>query len=162
MPLVVEDGSNVPNANSYVTRADYIAFAKARGTVVPDDETADENLINAMDYLNIQCVKGEAAYRDQALPFPRYGLVEGDRQAPFVIPTNIKLAQMQLGLDVRSGVNLLPSRSAEPQVKREKVGPIETEFFAPASYMPNIPLAAALLAPFQCGQGGFRLKTYRA
>jgi len=158
--IIVEDGTNVAGANSYVSRADYIAYGAARGTTIEDSEKADQNLINAMDYLNVQCVKGEVVFITQPLPFPRWKLVDGDDEGPWTIPANIKLAQMQLALDVRNGIVLLPSRSAEPQVKREKVGPIETEFFAPAGYAPDIPLAAALLAPFQCGQG-FKLKTYR-
>lgn len=162
MAIIVEDGSNVANANSYNTRADFITYALARGIVVVDDESADANLINAMDFLNIQCWKGEVAYLTQALPFPRKGLVEGDTAEgySYVVPVNIKNAQLQLAIDVRSGVVLLPSRSAEPQIKREKIGPIDTEYFAPASYVPDIPLASALITPFQCGQA-FRLKTYR-
>lgn len=164
MALIVEDGTGVANANSYVSRASYIAYAGARGVVVADNEAADIDLINAMDYVEIQCYIGEpAGLEDQALSFPRKGLIAGDtaEDYTYTIPSNITKAQMQLAIYSRNGIALLPARSADAPILEEKIGPITTKYGAP-SYAPDIPLAAALLAPLQCGQGGFRLKTYRA
>ena len=71
MALVVEDGTGLANATSFVSRADYIAFAVARGVTIADDEAADVELVKAMDYLLTRCYRGDAKTGDQALPFPR-------------------------------------------------------------------------------------------
>lgn len=162
MAIIVETGAIVANANSYVSRAGYIAYALARGVTVPDEDSADVDLINAMDYLNIQCYIGKLVSPLQPLPWPRKGIIAGDEADDFehTIPTNLINAQYQLALDSRSGIVLLPSRSADPQILKEKVGPIETTY-AEASFTPDLPLASALLAPLLCGQGGFKLRTYR-
>jgi len=73
----------------------------------------------------------------------------------------VKLAQMQLALDSFNGVDLVPSRGAEPRLKRRKTGPIEREFFEQGGELPDLPLANAYLATFLCGQG-FRVRTFRA
>lgn len=165
MAIIVEDGTIVADANSYATRAEYIAYAANRGVVVTDDVAADVELIKAMDFLNVQCWIGEPVdlLTPQSLPWPRKGLVEGDLDDDWVysVPRVLKNAQMQLAMYVRQGIDLMPARSADAEVKKEKIGPIETEYFEPASYMPDIPLAAAMIAPLQCGQGGFKLRTYR-
>lgn len=165
MALIVEDGTNVADANSFVTRAAFIAYAAARGVTVADEDASDVYAFQAMDYLRLSeaTLCGERAYGDQELPYPRKGLIDGDRAEDYVygIPNGIKQAQLQLMLEAKNGVVLTPSRSAQPQTKREKVGPLETEYFEASDYMPDLPFVAALLAPFQCGHG-FRLRTYRA
>src|SRR5690606_40416418 len=62
--LIVEDGTIVAGANSFVTEAEIVAYALARGTNLP--HTTDEELdavavlgIKAMDYLAIQPRKGD-------------------------------------------------------------------------------------------------------
>lgn len=165
MALVIEDGSGVANANSFVTRAEFIAYAAARGVTVANEDASDVFAFNAMDWLRLNeaTLCGVRAYVDQTLPYPRKGIVEGDT-APdyeYTIPAGIKEVQLQLMLEAKNGVVLTPSQSAQPQTKREKVGPIETEYFEASSYLPDLPFVAALIAPFQCGQTGFRLRTYR-
>ncbi len=161
MALIPEDGSNVADANSFVEAADIVAYAIARGVVITEDQ-ATINGIKAMDYLYSLCFNGDLVYDDQIVPWPRKGVVEGDEGDDWVytIPANIIRAQLQLSLDAFNGIELLPSRPADAQIKREKIGPIETEYFGPASYAPDIPFAASLLQPFLC-VGSFRLKTYR-
>lgn len=165
MALIIEDGTNVANANSFVTRAAFIAYAASRGVTVADEDASDVYAFQAMDYLRLMeaTLCGVRAYGDQELPYPRKGIVEGDLAEDYVygIPVGIKNTQLQLMLEAKNGVVLTPSRAANPQTKREKVGPIETEYFEAASYLPDLPFVAALLAPFQCGQTGLRLRTYR-
>lgn len=53
--LVVEDGSGVAGANSYVSYDDAIAWAALRGySIGADQTTAEQNLIQAVDYLEAQ------------------------------------------------------------------------------------------------------------
>lgn len=59
MALLIEDGTVIPDANSYVDRAAYIAYALARGVTIDDTDESDIDLINAMDYLEIQRWRGD-------------------------------------------------------------------------------------------------------
>lgn len=53
MPLVIEDGTQVANANSYVSLADARTIAAQFGVVLDaDDTTAENNLIIAYNWLN--------------------------------------------------------------------------------------------------------------
>lgn len=165
MALIIEDGTAVPNANSFVTRNEFIGYALARGVVVADDDAADVFAIQAMDYLRLfeATLCGVRAYIDQNLPYPRKGLIEGDTadDYEYTIPTRVREVQLQLMLEAKNGIVLLPSRSSEPQILEEKVGPITTKYAELKDYLPDLPFVAAMLAPLQCGQNGFRLRTYR-
>lgn len=169
MALVVEDGSLVAGANSFVARAEVIAYAAARGVTIADDDSADVLAIKAMDYLWSLCYKGDLADEAQTTPFPRSGLIDGDTVDgyAFTIPAGVKNAQLQLSLDVHSGINLTPSANPTADLKRSKVGPLEREFFDPFSRSLTLdgkaPLtvASAWLAPFLC-DGAFSLRSVRA
>lgn len=166
MALVIEDGTQVAGANSFVTRAEVIAYASARGVTLPDTDATDVHAVNAMDYLAAQCFRGSVALATQALPFPRKGLIDGDDAEGYVftIPAGIKQAQLQLALDSANGIKLLASSNPTAEVKRVKVGPLEREFFAPPSLTldgtPPLELATALLKPFTC-LDGVLLRTIR-
>lgn len=144
MALIVEDGSNVANANSYASEATIVAYAASRGVTMPNDASLLVNVTKAMDYIEIQEFADEPTYDDQALAFPR------DDET--TVPAGIVKALCQLTIDVFNGIDLMPSRAAEQSIKREKIGgtsgAIETEYFGPASFAPDIPLASALLQPF--------------
>lgn len=164
--LIVEDGTNVPGANSFVSRAAIIAYGAVRGVVFADDETTDQKAIRAIDYIVSQpCYKGYIVYPTQSLPFPRMGIFEGDEDFGYVyeVPSGVQRAQLQLCCDIASGIDILPSRAVEPQLKRRKVGPIEREWYEndPNNITPLLPIAAAALAPYECGQGVFGIRTYR-
>lgn len=168
MALVIEDGTIVAGANSFVTRAEIITYASARGIALEDDDTTDILAIKAMDYLWAQCFKGEPVSVAQTLPYPRAGLTAGDTAPDFEhqIPNGIKQAQLQLALDAHAGVILTASANPAAALKKTKVGPIEREFFEPGSMTldgsPPLTVANAWLAPFLCNAGGFSLKTVRA
>lgn len=165
MALVVEDGTGKADATSFVSRAEYIAYGAARGVTIADADAADVELVKAMDFILTKCFRGDPTYPDvQALPFPRhvedyYGELEFPDDA---VPTPIKRAQMDAALAVHDGVSLLPNVSASSSaVKREKVGPIETEYETAMAYdSPTLPAIAAALRPYECGQGA-RIRTLR-
>lgn len=164
MALIVEDGSGVANANTYADLAFIREYAAARGAVLSDDDTVLEPVvIRVMDYIESRCFNGVRIFVD-GLSFPRGGIVVDGVEIPAnAIPAGLKRAEAQLVIDVAiNGIDLMPSANSAAQVKREKVGPLETEYFAAdAIGAPDIPLAAALLAPFMCGQGAFSFKTVR-
>ena len=174
MALVIEDGSGLPDSNSYVTLDQARAYALARGVELPaDDAQAEALLIQAMDYLEAQRAKyqGRKTYPGvQSLQWPRTGvIIDCDYNLPAsVIPTELKAAQMQSSMEVFAGLSLLPSSDGRV-VKREKVDVIETEYatgadIGPGGLMgtPSFPAVDALLEPLfnACG-GGFFLKTVR-
>lgn len=134
MSLVIEDGSTVPNANSYVSRAEYIAHAAALGTVVPDETSADTELLIAVDYMETfrSAYKGYLMARDQPLSFPRGDFwLDGWDYTHTEIPALVKQVQMALALEVHANVDLYnPPVNPSRAVKRQRVeGAVEVEYF---------------------------------
>lgn len=158
MTLVIEDGSGVADANSYVTVAEYRAYATPRGVSLPvSDSEVETQLILAMDYLEAQCWRGIAAYDGQALSLPRDEIyIGGSLIASDIIPGKVKFAQMQLALQVNNGVDLMPTVvGGSASVVREKVGPIETEYAHSLTVgtQPYFRSINALLGPYLCSPG---------
>ncbi len=153
MPLTIENGSNVANANSYVTRAEIIAYAAARGVTIANVDESDVFAIKAMDYIERKNFKGSPSYGPpgviQALQFPRSEIeYQGAYFDEDSIPTLLKNAECEAAMLISQGVELEPNRSADTQaIKRDKTGPLETEYFAPASLSASTPQLDALLKP---------------
>lgn len=157
MALIVEDGTNVPGAMSYIDAAFLREFAAQRGRTVPadDDEgTAriEQALVVAMDYLDTKSsqFKGQPSYDGQVHAWPRLYVNIGNLRVAFdMIPLGIKHAQAQLALAVLDGFDLMPTLDGA-EVKREKVGPLETEYVTGTARGagPVVAAAFALLQPF--------------
>lgn len=165
--IIVEDGTNVPNANSYATLDEVKAYAEQRGySLGSDDEKTKARMILAMDYIESFGSKyqGSPTYIDQALSWPRYDA--GDWLSNGV-PPNLLKAQAQLVIEqVINKVVLLPTTAAGAFITKEKIGPIETEYseavaLSGGGNSPSIPAVDALLGSL-FRVGSFRLKTYRA
>lgn len=167
--IVVEDGSGVANANSYVSVADARVYAANRGTELPlDDNEVAAMLIRATDYLEAQeCrYQGKRTSPTQALAWPRTGVFLNCDEVPSnVIPKSLIAAQTQLAMAINAGFDLQPNISPQDYVTREKVGPIETEYADPVAVgiMPTFTAANALLAPLfgECASNKFALRTIR-
>ena len=133
MALVIEDGTIVEGANSFVTVAEIRAYATARGVSLPvADGEVEPFAVTAWDFIaSLESrMLGVRTDPEQEGPYPRTGVVIYSAELlPDAIPSTLKKAQMQLALDVSLGVPIFTDDTAEPAVKREKVGPIETEFF---------------------------------
>lgn len=163
MALVVEDGTGKADATSFVSRADYIAFAAARGVVIADDDAADVQLVKAMDYLVTRCYRGDPTVGGQALPFPRRAEnFDGTLAYPDdEVPAGIQRGQMLAAMAVNEGVNLSPNFAGGAAIKREKIGPIDTEYETAMTYdTPTLPAVDAAIAAYECGQGG-KFRTVR-
>ena len=124
MTIIVEDGSGVAGANSYVSLQDLIEYAASRGETLPDDETAQTALLfQGVDYLQYTFGwKGEKTYPDAELEWPRTG-IKGI--APDSIPRVVQVAQMKLAI-LAYTEDLFPTSSAS--TTREKVDVIEVEY----------------------------------
>lgn len=131
MPLIVETGTGVTGANSYVSEAEAKAYAALRGASFPtDDVEVSTLLILAMDYLEQyrNLFPGTKTDPDQPLAWPRTDS-GGDcliRAVDF-IPVELKNLQMQLAMDAYELGVLQPNASGFA-VAKEKIDVIEVEY----------------------------------
>jgi hypothetical protein len=99
MPLIIEDGTGIANADSYVTVAECDAFAVAffgasLGGSLADKEAALRRAAAFMNGLPWKGLRTEG--RDQGLAWPRTGVTDGEENdiSENEIPQEIKRAQM--------------------------------------------------------------------
>lgn len=150
MTIIVEDGSGVPNANSYASVDDLRAYAEARGHTFVEDR-AEAALLSAMDYVESQSFVGTPVYATQ---WPRRHVVDRDgrRYADNMIPRAIVQAQMIGAVAEMAGTSLWPvvPANARGAIRERKVGPITTVYAVArdASSTPRVPLLDAYLAAF--------------
>lgn len=131
--LIIENGSMVPGANSYVTRQEYIDYAATIGTTIVDDGIADIDLIKSAQFIDSKeaTLKGVRVGRDQPLAFPRIGFfADGWLWTATEIPRQVILAQLALALEIRAGIDLynLPA-NPNPAIKSASVeGAVSVQF----------------------------------
>ena len=131
--IVVEDGTIVSGANSFVTMAEYIAYAATLNITVTDTQTYQTQIIKAAEFIATKesQLKGDLVSRSQELSFPRYNLmIEGFSWESDEIPTQAKEAQMSLAIDINAGEDLYNlTQSVATGIKRERVdGAVEVEY----------------------------------
>lgn len=169
MALIIEDGTIVDGANTFVDVDTARDYAAARGVTLPaDGPTVEAMLITSGDYLNSLEFEYSGARVEplvQTMCFPRKDAeAYGTPLADDVIPGILERAQCQLCIEVHNGIPLFPSHAAgSAAVKKEKVGPIETEFSESSTVSLSSPLmtsVAALLQPL-FGYRGAALRTQR-
>lgn len=125
MSIVVEDGSLVLNANSYVSEAELSAYATARGITISGD--TEQLLIRAMDYLESQSFLGDKYTEEQALQWPRVNVViDGYLVDADEIPKELKTSQIEIALSIDNGVD--PQANIARAQSRVKVGELEVEY----------------------------------
>jgi len=132
MAIIVETGAIVDGANSFVSRADYIAYASTMGLTVTDDALADVELVKAGQYINSKepQLKGYLVERGQPMSFPRTNLIiDGFAWDDTEIPRQVILCQLNLALDIRAGIDPynLPA-NPNRAVKSEKVDVLEVVY----------------------------------
>lgn len=125
MALVIEDGTQVVGANSYVTSAEIETYADARGVTL----TADPEILatKAMDYIEAQAYIGVKVSSTQALQWPRTGAyVDGFEITNTTIPNELKTAQMATALSIDAGAD--PLSAVTRGVKMQQVGDLKVEY----------------------------------
>lgn len=132
MALVVEDGTSVAGANSYITLVEVRAYALSRGLILSAvDATVEVMCIKAMDYLESfrDKFQGTKVFETQVLQFPRYNVyIDSILNSETVIPQLLKNAQCQLVMDISNGVDIQPT-STGYGVKMERIeGAVTTEY----------------------------------
>lgn len=125
MTIIVENGTIVSGANSYVSEAELTAYATARGVTLSLD--TEQLLIRAMDYIEAQIYLGYKFTSTQPLQWPRSGvyvdsyLVDSD-----VIPTELKNGQMETALAIDNGQD--PLADIARTTKSETVGSLSVTY----------------------------------
>lgn len=134
MALIVEDGSKVANAESYVDVTEADAYWAARNDTVWSGKTSGEKeaaLREAALYLDMSYRWiGSPTYYDQVMKWPRsVGYDRGGKEVSHdEIPLAVRRAQMELAYAALSG-NLAPTLERGGQVQNETVGPLSVTYF---------------------------------
>lgn len=128
MALVIEDGSVVTGANSYVTLAEFKAWADARDiTYSADDDALEATILRAMDYLERLFFIGNKANENQPLQWPRTeALIDGYYADATEIPKEVKTALYEATVVEAAGYSELENQSRK--TLRERVGDIEVQY----------------------------------
>jgi len=131
MSFIVEDGSGITDANSYVTIDEFKEYWTDRNIDYTEKTDAEVQacLINATQYIdnNYTFIGYKNSYY-QGLEFPRYNAY--DRNGYFVtgIPKCLKYSIYESGSISLSGTDLFSSSEDGIVEKTENVGPVETTY----------------------------------
>ena len=130
MSLIVEDGSIVENANTYVSLADARAILESRGLVLSGNDTTDTAaLLRAMDWLESKrgLYAGMKVEMDQPLQWPRASVfLDGYAFPDDEIPNILIVAQCLLAVEALTNP-LFVNRTGE-RILMEKVDVLETRY----------------------------------
>lgn len=135
MALVVEDGTGLATAESFVSVADADTYHTAKGnaTWTGTDAVKEQALRRASVFLSSSYPW--AGYpvnaRTQALAWPRYDVVDqdGNPVASDEVPREVVNATCEVALrELVTPGSMNPDVTLADKVKREKVGPIEVEY----------------------------------
>jgi hypothetical protein len=139
MTLIIEDGTGVTGADSYVTLDEFKEYADAHGL---DYESFDDDELEQAIRRGTRFIDGNYASqwlgrrthgRDQRLAWPRTGVIDGDGDAIPVdeIPWEVKYASIESShRELTDPGSLLPDYG-ESAVVEETVGPITVKYDAP-------------------------------
>lgn len=134
--LIIEDGSQVAGSNSFLTDAEYVAYAAARGlTIGADAPTREIELILAVDYLtSIESrFKGTRVESDQSLLYPRRNvIIFSDLFDQDSIPIQLKNSQAEAA--IAANTQLLLTNETNQDIQSQKVDVIEQSFFEGGSW----------------------------
>lgn len=160
MALIVEDGSGLANAESYVSVSDCAAYATARGLTFPatPEDKAEAALRRATSYIdNIYRTRfpgQRKKFREQGLEWPRVGVVDmnGFAVSSDEIPIEVIRATCEAAVrELASPGSLTPDVTPGKVKKRVRVeGAVEVEYAVGAgdvaSQQPISPLIDGILA----------------
>jgi hypothetical protein len=158
--LIIEDGTIVANANSYVTLAEATAYHESMGNdtwVTSPDEEADVAIIRGTAYVDRRYAGKwpgvKTGERDQSLQWPREGGYdkEGWEIEDNEIPKELKQAVYEAALrELVNPGSLSPDVVQTDRVLREKVDVLEVQYADvsdPAGTVPIITAIDEILAP---------------
>jgi len=152
MSLIVEDGTGLENANTYIslTYADTyhseLGNADWTGADQADKEAA---LLRATQYIDGKHGRrwvGRKKTAEQGLDWPRFGAFDSDGWQLFEVPDEVGKATAEAALLVIQGEELTPSLDRGGRVISETVGPISTTYADGAPATPTHTVVTYLLS----------------
>lgn len=157
MAIIVEDGSIVANANSYVSEADLLAYAVARGITL--QANTEILLIKSMDYIETLNFIGNKVSSTQPLQWPRADVyIDGYPFPMNEIPQLLKNGLMQTALSIDANVD--PQSNIDRQIQSATVGPVSVTYEKGISAT-IIRKINAQLAKLLDGVAGYSFPVYR-
>jgi hypothetical protein len=150
--LTPEDGTGLLVADSYVSLADFRAWAAARGledAATADDTETEAAMRKAFDKVNsAKRWKSAPKVNEQAGEFPRIDLSDGMGRTWNTVPPQVGLAQNEFTVLALAGTDLFVVAERGGQVQSESVGPISTSYFQGAPSTTFFEAADRLLCRF--------------
>lgn len=167
MALVIEDGTGVVGANTYVTIAGVRDYAAARGITIPAaDSDVEPHVHLAMDWFEQQELKGVKTHVGQPLKYPRSNvMLDGVLLAEDEIPSLvIRIVCEAAVTSVTIPLQMAYAGTQLGAVKMKKLDVMQKEFFAPdysTRHPTLVKLNAMLLPIIGSGLGSGRLTVNR-
>ena len=122
----------VVGTDAYISQADADAYWLDRNNAAWAAASSDEKdaaIREATQYLDGEYAwVGSLADYDQVLGWPRVDAYDDEGRYYTATPSKVEQATAELALEALSG-RLVPAEERDGQVKREKVGTIEQEYF---------------------------------
>lgn len=136
MSLIVEDGSGVTGANSFISVSAAGTYLGTRSDTWLSASTVEQEnaLIEGGIYLNSLSWKGQKLDRDQYMAFPRINFYDGDGYLYDydAVPRNVTYANAEAATLILDGFTLQPNVTATDRLKRKKIDVLEKEWFSNA------------------------------
>jgi hypothetical protein len=161
MALIVEDGTIVANANSYISETEYQAWADARfsasrSTAPVDDAAAEVLILRAMDYFETLDFQGSLEQKDQPLQWPRsWVVIDGYAPDADSIPKEVKNSLYELTYAEELGEGY--SEKIDRKVESETIGPISVTYSSSSSERVIYPSISRWLKKLLRSGGGLRV-----
>jgi hypothetical protein len=144
MAIIVEDGTLVANANSYVTVAEVDTYCENRGLTSWDslgDEIKEASLLRGMDFIETKPFKGGKSFFDNPLEWPRVNWYQPTNVSAYdiidyegVIPLGLKLAVCRAAYEESLVAGCLQEgTSRDDFITRKKIDVLEVEYKLPVS-----------------------------
>lgn len=166
--LIVEDGSIVAGADSYVSLSDARTLAAKYGWELPADDTeAEQALRNGAGYVGLQepSMCGSRVSPSQELAYPRKNVtLYGFDVAQDSIPSQVIRAQVAAAVEYGVGTDVrAPSDGRAVSMERVE-GAVTVQYFNNGNNGSSVVITSAMdaLAPLLCGlNNGSSFNVYR-
>ena len=148
MSLIVETGSIVAGADSYISLVDARTMAALYGWALPaTDPAAEIALRNGANYVGVfeSEMKGSRVSVEQSLPYPRkdvnvYGFYLGETE----IPTPLKLAQVAAAVEIGAGLDPRASTDGRVVASEQVTGAVAVSYFNNGNTGANVRITKAI------------------
>lgn len=166
--LIVEDGSIVAGADSYVSLSDARTLAAKYGGELPTDDTeAEQALRNGAGYVGLQepAMCGSRVSPLQELAYPRKNVtLYGFDVAQGSIPSQVIRAQVAAAVEYGAGTDVRAASDGRAVSMERVEGAVTVEYFNNGNNGSSVVITSAMdaLAPLLCGlNNGSSFNVYR-